>query len=301
MKVLVFGSSGAIGFPVAQALVRAGHIVYGQTRSEAKAQQLAAEEIIPVVCDIVSSDTWHSLIPTIDVVIEAVGLVGRTDFSEIASLIREAVVKAAEHLRPAGAPKLTFIYTSGMWVHGDNRKDIVTDTTPVENPVELVTWRPAEELATLANTTVNGIVVRPALVYGRSGSLFAPLFKQAKTERKVSWPGSPGGKFALIHADDLADLYVRLSEGASIAGGKIFDVSNDTTEDVDAFLKKLSVIAGLNGEYQYRTPSNPFETALGTTVLLRPYLARSLFEWQPRKIGFTDGLEVYYSAFQATL
>jgi hypothetical protein len=37
-------STGFIGFPAAQALARAGHIVYGQTRSEAKAKQLAAEE-----------------------------------------------------------------------------------------------------------------------------------------------------------------------------------------------------------------------------------------------------------------
>jgi hypothetical protein len=44
-----------------------------------------------------------------------------------------------------------------------------------------------------------------------------------------------------------------------------------------------------------------FEVALATTVLTRPYLARALFGWQPKKIGLTDGLDVYYSAFQATL
>ncbi len=37
-------ATGFIGFPAAQAFVRAGHIVYGQTRSAAKAKQLAAEE-----------------------------------------------------------------------------------------------------------------------------------------------------------------------------------------------------------------------------------------------------------------
>lgn len=186
-------------------------------------------------------------------IIEAVG---GTAKKELSSSIRNAVVKAAERLRPAGAPKLTFIYTSGVWVYGDNRKDIISDTTPVQTPLELVAWRPAEEQATLTNTVINGIVVRPALLYGRSGSLFEILFRQAKIDKKISWPGSPGGKFALIHADDLADLYVRLSEGASIAGGKAFNVANDVTEDVDAFLKKLSFAAGLNGEYQYRTPSN---------------------------------------------
>lgn len=37
-------ATGFIGFPVAQALARAGHIVYGLTRSEANTNKLAAEE-----------------------------------------------------------------------------------------------------------------------------------------------------------------------------------------------------------------------------------------------------------------
>ena len=37
-------ATGFIGLPAAQALVRAGHYVYGLTRSQQKAKQLAAEE-----------------------------------------------------------------------------------------------------------------------------------------------------------------------------------------------------------------------------------------------------------------
>jgi hypothetical protein len=40
----IYSASGFIGFPVAQALLRAGHTVYGQTRSKDKAKQLAANE-----------------------------------------------------------------------------------------------------------------------------------------------------------------------------------------------------------------------------------------------------------------
>lgn len=39
-------ATGFIGFPAAQALVRAGHRVYGLARSAAKAQLLAAEESV---------------------------------------------------------------------------------------------------------------------------------------------------------------------------------------------------------------------------------------------------------------
>ena len=37
-------ATGTIGFSTAQAFLRAGHIVYGQTRSESKVKQLATEE-----------------------------------------------------------------------------------------------------------------------------------------------------------------------------------------------------------------------------------------------------------------
>jgi nucleoside-diphosphate-sugar epimerase len=62
MKVLILGATGEslqlsrlmigfIGLPAAQAFVRAGHMVYGQTRSEKSTGELVKEEIIPVVLD----------------------------------------------------------------------------------------------------------------------------------------------------------------------------------------------------------------------------------------------------------
>ncbi len=43
-----------------------------------------------------------------------------------------------------------------------------------------------------------------------------------------------------------------------------------------------------------------FETAIGTTVLCRPYLARALLGWVPRKAGLVDGLDIYYAAWSAS-
>lgn len=44
MRVLVFGASGFIGFPVCQALVRNGHSVVGQTRNASNAELFSREE-----------------------------------------------------------------------------------------------------------------------------------------------------------------------------------------------------------------------------------------------------------------
>jgi nucleoside-diphosphate-sugar epimerase len=214
-------ASGFIGLPAAQALSRAGHQVYGVTRSESKAKLLAADEgedlcspvhrrlltvlaVIPIVGEPKDSQVWAHLVPTLDVVIDAVG---GMEIVALGEALFAAVRDAAESSRTAGAPKLTYIYTSGGWVHGDSRHgDVqVSDTSALVSPVPLAAWRIPLEQRVTRDTVLNGIVIRPAVVYGRSGSLFAALFAGA-AQGKVSWPGRPGGRFALIHTDDLADL-----------------------------------------------------------------------------------------------
>ncbi|KDQ52201.1 hypothetical protein JAAARDRAFT_50342 [Jaapia argillacea MUCL 33604] len=295
MKVLVLGASGFIGLPAAQALVRAGHVVYGLTRSAAKAKELAAEEIIPIVGEVSDPSAWVQHTTHLDVVIEAVG---GMEIKSLSAVLLSAISSAAKAHRPVGSPKLTYIYTSGTWVHGDHRTEVVTDTTPLTRCAELVSWRPDREQRVLNDPVLNGIVIRPALLYGRSGSLFTPLFAGA-AQGKVSWPGRPGGRYALIHTDDLADLFLKASEKAQIVGGKVFDAANDFTESVDGILAKVVEVSGAKGPYQYTEPSNLYEVALQSTTLLRPYLARSLLGWQPKKTGLVDGLATYYAAFQA--
>jgi nucleoside-diphosphate-sugar epimerase len=308
MKVLILGASGFIGLPAAQALVRTGHQVYGLTRSEEKGRLLAADEIIPVISEVSDFDKWVHLAAGLDAIIDAVG--GSADIRILSASLLSAVSTAAASLRPAGAPKLAYIYTSGTWVHGEDRENTVTDTTPCTHPAELVAWRVGMEQKVLEDTVLNGIVVRPALLYGRSGSLLAPLFDAAmeagkwnaaagnKNDGIVRWTGRAGGRYAAIHTDDLADLYLRVCERAALVGGRTFDVANDNTESVDDFLGALARLVGAKG-YAYTEPSNLYEEALGTTTLIRPYLARALLGWQPRKAGLVDGLSAYYQAYLA--
>ena len=42
-----------------------------------------------------------------------------------------------------------------------------------------------------------------------------------------------------------------------------------------------------------------YEVALGTTTLLKPYLAKSILGWHPSKPGLVDGLPIYYAAWKA--
>lgn len=287
----------------------------GPKQASASGANAASITVIPVVAAIKDTSSYLHLVSKIDVIIEALG---GTELKETGDYLLSATARAVQEHRPAHAPKLTYIYTSGTWVHGEHRYEVVSDTTPLTRPTELVSWRPAFEQRVITNPNVNGIVIRPSLLYGRSGSLLARLYKSAY-DGEAKWFGSPGGRFALIHADDLADVYVLAAEKAPIVRGQILDASNDVNESVDAVLQRLVEISGAKS-YTFVEPSNGksafvlllvtllltydtpsvFEVSLTTTAVLRPYLARSLLGWRPRKAGLLDHLDIYYQAWKAS-
>jgi len=210
-----------------------------------------ANLVFPIVCE-PTSDKWHHLIPSLDVVVEAIG----GHIPENAIKIFNATTEAAKSLRPAGAPKLTFIFTSGTWVHGENGRELVSDTTPIVKSVEIATWRASFEQDIVNGDILNGIVIRPSMVYGRSGSLFGMLFDRVRKAGKVTYPGKPGDRIPTIHQDDLADVYVRAAEKALLIGGLIIDASNNMTESTDALLQRLVEVTGIAGPYEFTEPKD---------------------------------------------
>ncbi|KAI0687272.1 hypothetical protein C8Q76DRAFT_803577 [Earliella scabrosa] len=91
----------------------------------------------------------------------------------------------------------------------------------------------------------------------------ARLFKSAY-EGEVKWFGTPGGRLALLHVDDLTELYVLTAEKAPIVRGQLIDASNAINESVDAVLQRLVEISDAKG-YSSIEPTNVFETSLITT------------------------------------
>ncbi|KZO95516.1 NAD(P)-binding protein [Calocera viscosa TUFC12733] len=290
MKVLILGASGFIGGPVSQAFVRNGHEVYGSTRSESKAASIAAQEILPLV-----GDAWKSKVADMDVVVDCTAAYGPD--AALPNLV--AVATASKARDPLY--KISYIFTSGTWVHGnsDQRDGFFADErAPTKKSPDLVAWRAIFEREVLSNPDVNGIVIRPALLYGKSMSILEPLFKQAMAG-KIEWIGAPGGRYSLIHGDDLAGLYLRIGEGAPFYKGFTFDAANPQSESLDDILAKLAQVSGCKG-YSFRAPANLFEIALTTTSFSRPTLGRALTGWVPKKIGLVDGMAIYYGTYVAS-
>lgn len=297
MKIILFGATGYIGLPIAHALVRSGHIVVGVSRSDTKNKTLLANEIIPVVGDIFDPATWASHIPDADAVIS----VASSNIATEGNRLFKAIETTAASLRSPGTPKLTWIFASGTWIHGDNRSVIRSDGAPldVNRMPKVASWLPALEQEFISSQVVNGIVIRPAMCYGRSGSLWAGLFEQVESGR-LSWPGTPGGAYATVHIDDLAEVFLLAVEKSHLVRGLILDASNEQTESVDGILNTFAAHVGIPLEkVSYRPAETLLDEALVATTRVRPTLARSLLGWAPRKMSMMDGIATYYASFLA--
>ncbi|KIJ37530.1 hypothetical protein M422DRAFT_259888, partial [Sphaerobolus stellatus SS14] len=111
--------------------------------------------------------------------------------------------------------------------------------------------------------------------------------------------GSPDRRYSFVHIDDLTDLYIRALDNARLLGGLTVNAANDYAESAEDILHNLVKVAGANG-YEFTIPADFAEVAFETTSHIRPYLAKTLLGWQSQKLGFVEGLSIYYAAWKAS-
>jgi nucleoside-diphosphate-sugar epimerase len=74
-------------------------------------------------------------------------------------------------------------------------------------------------LADSTATSVNGIVIRPGMLYGKSGSFISTFVLDAALAadkgQTFEAVGNQDSRLTTVHADDLAHLYVRVAERVS--------------------------------------------------------------------------------------
>jgi nucleoside-diphosphate-sugar epimerase len=297
MRVFVTGATGFVGFAVATAFRRAGHDVYGLTRSAAKGPELARQEIHPVVGDIADGTGLAERAAPCSVLVHAAfeGSGGAVAKDKTAI---EALVDAG---RRGPEPK-TLIYTSGVWVHGDTGATLVDETTPV-NPIKLVAWRPAHEQLVLRATTVRGLVIRPGCVYGGRGGLTGAWFAAGAAGTAPTVVGDGRNRWAMVHADDVADAYVRAAERG--LAGEVFDVTDRSRATVLEMATAAARVAGYQRELrptpvgEARKTMGDFADALALDQHVDARKAVRLLGWQPRHGGFADEVGVCYAAWRA--
>ncbi len=214
MEIFVTGVTGHVGGAVARRLAEAGHRVTGLLRSAGKRDRLADAGIEPVYGDMTIPASYRPAAREHDALIHC-AFRGEGDAVGGDRTALDALLDAAR----LGERPRTVVYTSGCWVLGDTGGEVADEDTPVEDPAEVVGWRPRHEQIVLEADGEEGLttaVVRPGLVYGGAGSLTGRLFATAEREGAAEVPGDGEQHWSFVHREDLADLYLRvLEEGAS--------------------------------------------------------------------------------------
>jgi nucleoside-diphosphate-sugar epimerase len=284
--VFITGATGYIGRNVARAFRRAGYRVLGLTRDTGKAASLAAEEIVPVVGTLQAPQSWNAAAASAAVLVHAA-----VDYGSDTMALDRAAVQALIDI--ASVRNSTLLYTSGVWVHGDTGGRVADETTPLA-PIELVAARAATEQLVLGASALRGLVIRPAIVYGRQGGLTASFFagEPVVGDGNNHWP--------LVHVDDLADAYVRAAQrGAAGAAYIAADRSHCTVRElVDAARRA----AGLGGPprwlplAQARRTLGAFAEALALDQQVSAARAERDLDWRARHAGFVAEAAIYAAA-----
>lgn len=289
MEVFLTGATGYIGSAVAEALQRAGHKVTGLARTPEKAHQLAAHGVRGCLGDLLKPETLAVAAHAAEGVIHTANTNDANSPQVDAAAVR-AMLKALEG---SGKP---FVYTSGVWVLGSTGDKVADEQTPL-HPTPLVAHRPAVEQEVLGSKGrgVRAIVIRPALVYGRCGSIPKMLSQSARETGAARYVGDGENRWPFVEVDDLAQLYVLALEKAP--PGSLYLAAHGPSYRVREVAEAASIGAGAKG----KTQATPLEEARKTMYAFADALvldqqvsgekAKKELGWSPRAASVLNDLK----------
>jgi len=293
-SVLVIGAGGYIGQGVAIAFRRAGYVVYGLLRNEAKAKFLLLHEIIPVIGDATDSSSWKQYVEKSQIIVDCV-----LDMKDITGVARNVFSIIKNSPEDALLPPRVFIYTSGIMVYGNDER-IRDENWPIADTKYAKLRRQVETFTLNAPLSqVTPIVIRPGWVFGHStsahGSLFSNpeklIIKGVHRDRRYSW----------VHIDDLGDAYVLAAKAGKRVEREIFNIVGYDAPTWKELALKAARLSGFKGEitWEPNTEGDFVDELRDANVVLSPQKAIDLLGWQPRIWGFLENLELYYKTYLA--
>lgn len=213
MRVLVLGGTGSIGWPVVRRLTARGHDVRALARSPEAAERLLDAGVEPVAGDIAAPGLWvDAIVPEVDAVVHAACTFG-DDMGSLDSALLDRLLPAlvATGRRPA------LVYTGGCWLWGTSADRAIDESTPFD-PLPAFAWMVPNLRRVLAARGIRGAVVHPAMVHAETSGPLAAMAEQARSGGPVRVVGSTRVLWPLVHADDLAELYLKVVEDEGFAG-----------------------------------------------------------------------------------
>ena len=305
MRIFVAGGTGAIGRPLVEALVAAGHGVTVFSRSAERVAALGLAEVEPAVGDALSPDDVMRAVQHAqpEVVINqltnlaqsANPLAVKRGFDQTSRLRQEASGTLVNAARAAGARRviaqsISFAYRPGPGVR--------TEADPLWTDASGQIGRLAGSLATLESVTtgdsaIEGVVLRYGSFYG-AGTYFAPggLYASMIAKRRLPIPGNGDGVFGLVHVDDAAAATVAALDGPV----GVFNVVDDVPAPASEWIPFVARLLG--AKPPHHVPEAVARVGAGKFLAYmmcdQPAVsnerARTALGWSPRFPDWHDGL-----------
>jgi nucleoside-diphosphate-sugar epimerase len=270
------GGSGYIGGAVTTPRVRRGHEVEALARSDPAATTVTNLGATAVPGTLGDLDVLRSAASRADGVIHlARSTTGDFDLAA-ASAMQDGI----------GAGP--YVHTGGVWVYGDTR-GLVGEGAPVAPP-EIVVWRLGVEERVLARaaTGERPILVQPGLVYGNSAGLIDRFFtRPGKVEGSIQYLAEGANRWALVHVEDIAALYVA---ALSAAPGAVYvgvGAVNPASKEVAVAISRAAGLGGRTHSVTIEralTQMGPLAEAFALDQQLTSARARDELGWIPERI-----------------
>ncbi|MCY1693546.1 NAD-dependent epimerase/dehydratase family protein [Curtobacterium sp. SL109] len=243
MKVFLTGTTGYLGSAIATQLLNNGHDVLGHVRTADAASRVAQLGIIPQLGSLTDPAWLRTVLAGVDGAIHAASP-NDAGSAALDHAVLDTVLDAF-----AGTGQ-RYVHTGGSWIHGSGQH--LNEHSPFAPP-EMVAWRPVvlERIKDAAGT-VRATMVGPANLYGQGGGLARLLLNGPVDDGRLVYPGDTQ-KFAAIHVDDAAALFVRVLEHD--APGSYVIASNDHATPMNSLARALSQIRGLQGNIRAEAPA----------------------------------------------
>jgi len=274
MRIFMTGATGYIGSVVTEKLLAAGHRVAGLARSEDSGARLTKAGAEAVRGSLDDGDAIARGAAAADGAIHLA-----MEFSAEAPKLDGIAIEAI--LRGLDGDAKPFVYTSGVWVMGSTGGHVVDEDAPL-NPVPLVAWRPAHEEMVRKAEGVRGVVIRPAMVFGRSGGFVRSLFRPDATG-VVRYVGTGENRWSMVDVDDLADLYVR---ALAAPAGSLYFAAAGPAVPVPVVAQAFAGGAELQGlpVEEARRTMGPLADALAIDCMVTGLKAVRELGWNPSRV-----------------
>ena len=249
MRVFVAGASGAIGRPLVERLVAAGHEVTGTTRSEARAEEIRAAGARPAVCDALDAGAVRAAVEEAApeaVINQLTALPERFDPRDksIYEGTNRLRLDGTRHLL-AAAPSARFICQSIAFAYEPGRRAEVKEE---DAPLALGAPPPfgagvgaiaeMEEMVQKAG----GLVLRYGWFYG-PGTYYGEQGSMTRDVRRRRFPviGRGDGLWSFVHVDDAAAATVAAVERGAPG---LYNVVDDDPARMSDWLPEFAAAVG---------------------------------------------------------